>query len=316
MSPDLRVFLQRLYNTSVTTGQIPDVRTIYGNYNTSLFVSGEIADSQQLEEAKRILKGLFEIKATCYLQKSANEAPKEFDVEYHHFIYVEQVYYPAEYLEEPLALLDCTYWFQREGAIKALKRVYVHLADPISTHGIVVLKALVPKLNVLDGFQKVKMFGPIQGRNRNDSIVAYCTTPAAQNAVANAVVNLGPNCVLPDIPNFVHKVGPGVGIADEPPQVAVIREEKKKSQSFGKFLSKLIYSAWETYKQKNKTSEREFLELVEVALQTARINPDAPHEHPERTALENMGPEFANTLKSALSRFADQRPIRPFRSAG
>jgi HopA1 effector protein family len=190
------------------------------------------------------------------------------------------------------------------------------LADPISTNGIVVLKALVPKLNVLDGFQKVKMFGPIQGRNRNDNIVAYCTTPAAQNAVATAVVNLGPNCVLPDIPNFVHRVGPGVGIADEPPQVAVIREEKKKSQSFGKFLSKLIYAAWETYKQKQKTSEREFLELVEVALQTARINPDAPHEHPERAALENMGPEFANTLKSALSRFADQRPIRPFRSAG
>jgi hypothetical protein len=313
MSPDLKLFLQHLYKASVQTGHEPKIATIYGNYNTSLFVSAEIADNQQLGEAKRMLEGLMEINATCGLQKEADEPPVKLNVAEHYEFYVKHGFpFSAEGIEEPIDLLVCTYWFEREGAITALKRVYVHLADPISTNGIAVLKTLVPKLKHLAGFQKVKMFGPIEGRNRNDSIVAYCTTAAAQNAVAQAVVDLGGQYVQEDLPKFVHKVGPGVGIADEPPQVTVIKGEENKKQSFGKFISKLICAAWEIYKEKRKTTEQEFLDLVQVALQTAKINPDAPHEHPERTALENIGPAFATSLKSALIRFADKRPFRSY----
>jgi HopA1 effector protein family len=144
------------------------------------------------------------------------------------------------------------------------------------------------------------MFGPVQGKDRNDSIVAYCSTAAAQTEVANAVVALGPLYFYNDVPNFVRKVGRGVGIADEPPQVAVFQGDEKR-QSFGKFLSKLICEAWKTYNQKGKTSEPEFLNLVEVALRSAKISPDAPHEHPDCKVLERMGPGFATSLNKALS---------------
>ncbi|HXB70744.1 MAG TPA: T3SS effector HopA1 family protein [Candidatus Acidoferrales bacterium] len=300
MSPDLKLFLQSLYNTSVRTGHEPEVDNIYGRYNISLFELAEIADNQQLDEAKRMLKGLVQIGATSYLQNKWHD-PEEFDFRANHDYYVRHwPPNPPEGLEDPGDLLNCVYWFQREGAASALKRVYVHLAHPISTTGIAVLKALVPKLKTLDGFQKVKMFGPVSGRNRNDSIVAYCTTAAAQTEVANAVVALGNHCVQNDVPNFVRRVGPGVGIADEPPQVPVFNGDETK-QSFGKFLSKLICAAWKTYKQKRKTSEQEFLNLVQVALQAAKINPDAPHEHPDCKALELMGPGFAASLNQALS---------------
>jgi hypothetical protein len=303
MSPDLKVFLESLYKASVRTGQDPNVETIYGRYNISLLVLAEIPDQEELDEARRMLRGLVQIGATTYLQNEQHD-PTEFDFRINHDFYVRHwPPTPPEGLEEPKDLIDCVYWFQREGATSALKRVYVHLAHPISTTGVVVLKTLVPLLNKLDGFQKVKMFGPVQGRNRNDSIVAYCSTAQAQTGVAQAVVALGRGCVQEDLPNFVHRLGPGVGIADEPPQVQVFEKDEKR-QSFGKFLSKLILEAWKSYNQKAKTSEQDFLHLVEVALKTAKINPDAPHEHPDSKTLERMGPNFATSLNQALSAVA------------
>ena len=300
MSPDLKLFLESLYNTSVRTGHEPSIDTVYGRYNVSIISSAEIEDSKRREEAGRMLRGLLEIGATTYLQNDWHE-PTEFDVQANHDYYVlDRNPDDPDVLEMPEGLLDCVYWFQREGATSALKRVYVHLADPISTNGVIVLKALVPLLRTLDGFQKVKMFGPIQGRNRNDSIVAYCTSTEAQTGVARAVCSLDPRCLQEDLPNFVHRAGRGVGIADEPAQVPVFEGDEKK-QSFGKFLSKLICEAWKSYKQKGKRSLEDFLHLVEVALRAARINPDAPHEHPDSKTLERMEPNFAASLGLALS---------------
>jgi hypothetical protein len=299
MSPDLKLFLEFLYNASVRTGQEPNVDTIYGRYNISLLQSAEIPDHERLEEAKRMLRGLVQIGATTYLQNV--QEPVEFDYRITHDYYV--LHWPPnppEGLKTPEGLLNGVYWYRREGATSALKRVYVHLADPISTTGVAVLKTLVPLLNTLDGFQRVKMFGPVAGQNRNDSIVAYCSTATAQTGVAEAVLALGPHWVQQDLPNFVRRFGPGVGIADEPPQVPVFEGDEGR-QSFGKFLSKLICEAWKHYKQKRKTSKQDFLHLVEVALRTAKINPDAPHEHPDSKTLERMEPSFATSLDQALS---------------
>ena len=300
MSPDLKLLLQFLYNACVRTGHKPEVETIYDIYNASLFQLAEIADQEKMGEVKRMLRGLVQIGATCYLQKG-DQNPTEFDFRANYDYYLRHwPPTPPEGLEKPDHLLDCVYWFEREGATKALKRVYVHLAHPISTTGIVVLEVLVPKLETLDGFQKVKMFGPVSGRNRNDSIVAYCSTAAAQTGVVDAVVALGNRCVQNDVPNFVRRVAPGVGVADEPPQIPVFEGEGKR-QSFGMFFSKLICAAWKTYKEKGKTSEQEFLDLVQVALQTAKINPDTPHEHLDFKTLEAMGAGFPGTLNKALS---------------
>ncbi len=300
MSPDLKIFLQSLFNSNVRTGQKPDVIKIYDLYNISEMVLAEIADHEKVDEATRTLKGLVQIGATCYLQKNEGN-PTEFDVGANYDFYGR--HWPPTWhsgLESVDDLLDCVYWFQRESPTSALKRVYIHLAHPISTNGIVVLQALVPKLKSLDGFQKVKMFGPAAGRNRNDSIVAYCSTEAAQTGVVNAVVALGNGVVQKDIPNFVRPVAPGIGIADEPPQIPVFKGEGKR-QSFGMFFSKLICAAWISYKEKGKTSEQEFLNLVQVALLTAKINPNAPHEHLDCKTLEGAGAGFAVSLSKALS---------------
>ena len=108
----------------------------------------------------------------------------------------------------------------------------------MATPGIAVLKALVPQLNVVAGFQKVKMFGPVQGRDRNDSIVAYCTDKAAQAEVVRVAAGLNPGNFQPDLPNWVKVKHPGIGIADEPPQTEVFHADTGR-QSFGKFLSKV-----------------------------------------------------------------------------
>ena len=115
MSPDLKLFLQSLYNASVRTGHEPNVETIYGRYNISLFERAEIADREQTDQA---VKGLVQIGATCYLQKGPYN-PTEFDYRLNHDFYVRHwpPNPPEVGLEEPGDLLDCVYWFQREGAI-------------------------------------------------------------------------------------------------------------------------------------------------------------------------------------------------------
>lgn len=92
-------------------------------------------------------------------------------------------------------------------------------------------------------------------------------------------------------------VVPGVGIADEPPQVEVLIAEASHRQSFGKFLSKLILAAWSKNKAKTDVG---FLRLALIALRTAKMDPLKPHKHSLRAEVEAMAPGLNQALEDAL----------------
>lgn len=292
--PALFDFLVKLRLSKV--GCTPSVDQIYGQYNQSLLMTLELDDAFWDDQLVMLLTGLMEMGEECSFQVQGDQDPEPFNLEANFASYINHVP-PDEGVEHAGDLIWGVYWFGEDGAATAQKRVYIHLAHPIAACGVEVLKALVPKLRTVPGFQKVKMFGPQQGLNRNDSIVAYCTDEASQAAVANTARALSPRLFQADIPRWVKLVCPGVGVADEPPRTEVLQGEPKR-QSFGKFLSKLIWLAW----THNKSgTDDEFFKLVLIALRTAKIDPRNPHRHSLRAEVEEMQPCLALTLEKALT---------------
>ena len=294
-NPELFDFLMKVH----LAGGNPDVGDIYGDYNCSLLQPSEPDDNFWDGQLVILLKGLSEIGDDClYVQTTATGLPGRFNLKANYARYAQH----TEVEDGVLALdelLFFVYWFAKENAPDSEKRVYIHLANPCAAPGIAVLKALVPKLKTVPGFDKVKMFGPSQGEDRNDNIVVYCSTAAAQKEIASIAKALPPNLLQADIPRWVKQVAPGIGVADEPPGVELFHGDSSK-QSFGKFLSKLIYLAWTHNKSK---TDFEFLSLVRIAMETAGMDPLKPHKHSRKAEVEAMQPGLAERLERALSSF-------------
>ena len=92
----------------------------------------------------------------------------------------------------------------------------------------------------------------------------------------------------------VREVLPGVGIADEPPDVAL--DDDGGVESFGTYLSKVLYWALE---QCRDTAWDRFLDAAANALQAAGIDPMQPHRHPRRPDIEELDRRGRIALKSA-----------------
>lgn len=290
--PALFEFLMKLHRM----GGAQKVGSIYGEYNLSLLRPSEVDDDFWYDELIAVLKGLHEIGGQPQLQPDGRKPPREFNLDANVAFYSKTTT-SEEGVEEPDDLLDCVYWFGEDGAVSAQKRVYIHVAEPLAKCGIDVLKVLVPKLGRVAGFQKVKMFGPKTGRGRNDSIVAYCVDSASQKEIARTAAALSRTLFQPDVPRWVKCVAPGIGVADEPPSVEVFPGDTNQ-QSFGKFLSKLIWCAWE---HNELGTDVEFLRLVLIAFETAKMNPLKPHKHSLRAGVESMQPRLDEALEKALS---------------
>jgi hypothetical protein len=286
-----------LLKTLRLAGGKPDVVGIYRVYNHSVMQTLEVDDFFGESQLITFLSGLAEMRPDCIYLENRQHPPEVFNLDVHYAHYVKNSL-PADGLEEMADLLTCVYWFQKEGAVPAEKRVYIHLAPPLAESGIAVLKVLVPKLRTVPGFQKVKMFGPLEGLGRNDSIVVYCSDRESQKEIANSARALKPHLFQADLPRLVKPVCPGVGVADEPPGVPVFQGDDDK-QSFGKFLSKLIWLAWN---HNELGTDEEFLRLMLIALRVARIDPMKPHKHSRRAEVEAMQPGLAQVLEAELSK--------------
>jgi hypothetical protein len=303
--PTFALFLTQLHQRGKQS-----VEEIYGDYNRSLVVRTLDQDDQfWVEQLGTLLRGLREINRPVYLQKDEH-GPQPLDVAANCSCYLDGA--EVETAEAFEDLLFGVYWFEKAGGGASGKhRVYLHLADPIATHGVAVLRALVPLLDVIPGFQKIKMFGPIGGHNRNDSIVAYFTDADAQRTLAAAAGRLPAGHLQADLPQWVKAASPGVGLADEPPQTEVfrnvdtgtlpylddLRADDTGRQSFGKFLSKLI---WMAQLYNTDGTEEGFLERVLVAFRVARMDPRNPHRHSRSAIVEAMQPGLAQSLHQAL----------------
>ncbi len=278
-------------------GGNPTVRSIYDVYNHSVIQTLDVDGFYWEGQLITLLRGLAEIRPDRVFLETGKHDAEIFDLDAHCAYYVQDSG-TGQGLEEFTDLLDCVYWFEKEGALPAEKRVYIHLAHPLAESGIAVLRVLIPKLRTVEGCQKMKMFGSLAGLNRNDSIVVYCSDRAAQKDVANAAMALNRGLFRDDLPRMVKIVCPGVGVADEPPGVPLF-EGDTDQQSFGKFLSKLIWLAW----THNKSgTDAEFFRLMLIALRVARIDPMKPHRHSRRGEVEGMQPGLAEALEAELSK--------------
>jgi len=118
--------------------------------------------------------------------------------------------------------------------------------------------------------------------------------------VLDAVRTLKPKAFQAGLPAYVKLIQPGVGIADNPPQVKLF-EEDEEVQSFGKFMSKLICLA---YIHSVGRGVRDFLRQVLVAFRVAQIGPPRPHEHPRRAEVERMKANLYQALDTELKKMS------------
>jgi hypothetical protein len=275
--PALYNFLFKLHPSLM--GKKIDVQSgtniIYGQYGGSMLVKQEPDDDQLW---KLLVTLLSELKGDPFFQPDSRS-----DL------------IPMQKAVDTDALTATGYiWYDSGDSAMAQKRVYIHANG--CEGAVAVMNCLAGEI---DGdFRGAKLWGPYWWNKKVDTVVAYCTSEAGQNKVLRAVKPLKPAAFLPGLPAFVKMISPGVGIADNPPQVKVF-EDDEPVQSFGKFMSKLICLA---YLSSEGRGVRDFLRQVLVAFRVAGIDPLKPHEHSRCAEVERMKPNLAQMLATELKK--------------
>lgn len=176
------------------------------------------------------------------------------------------------------------------------KRIYIHCSSVANS-----LRVLRNCCGLLDhpscqGLMEMKIAGPGCG-GRLDTIVVYLADDSAVKSFLFLMQHLPipPDCFAAGVPMGIKEVKPGVGVADEPPNVGLIqpisfenvsaedRLENQEAQSFGSFLAKLIVIAME-----GTQNETEFLSNLIELFKLAGIDPADPHIHAGRQRLEEL----------------------------
>lgn len=175
----------------------------------------------------------------------------------------------------------------------ATKRVYVHATDMAA--GLRLMEAAAGWLDEIPGFLKIKICGP-GAIDRNDTIVAYLDDQWAQAELVRrfeAMLRQVPGLVADRLPPTVRRVGVGLGIADEPPEFHVYNADKGK-HSFGEFYASILWLALSTTPDcKLPTADgRHLLDNVLYVLRSLGVNPQVPHEFPDRERLVEFDRRF------------------------
>jgi len=270
--PGLWKLLQRTWN-NITS--IHSYSEIYAWYNEADYA---VAESYNPNEMNYFLRGLQELG-----KRAANYAE----------IRVQEPGWPtlADALQDPdfNNLWETFYHFVKKDRKAVTKRIYVHVAEPYVEKSLELMKALVEHLGKVKGFDAVKVAGPA-AVGRKDQIIAYLTDDTSRSEILSVLRKLSnqkTNAVLKKgAPLCVKEEFPGVGIADEPPAVGDLFNEKP-GQSFGKYLAQLIWFAVDEYLDAGHGKDK-FLENVQIALKTGGIDAKEPHLHAQRQSIETL----------------------------
>jgi len=184
----------------------------------------------------------------------------------------------------------------RFGTLRITKRIYIHGSSLANSMRI--LRACCGLLDhpSCQGLMELKIAGPGCGA-RLDTIVVYLTDDQAVKSFLFLMkhLNLNPGWFAHGVPKGVEEVLPGVGLADEPPDIGLIqvidfedvseedRLQNQEGQSFGSFLAKLMVIA-----MKDCHSEVAFLTNLLNLFRLCNIDPANPHIHGGRQMLEML----------------------------
>ncbi len=161
-------------------------------------------------------------------------------------------------------------------------RVYAHASSWRASMEI--MTAIVATYGKL-GISEVKTCGP--GSLRLDTIVAYLYDEDSQTKLVGIVSNLDPSYFTDSLPALVKRVGAGIGTADNPAKIAVIKERGTRF-SFGSFYCTLIWLALKTTPNviQPNAEARHFLDNLLFSMRALKIEPSNPQSFPAAAELE------------------------------
>jgi hypothetical protein len=165
-------------------------------------------------------------------------------------------------------------------------RVYVHAINWAS--GLEIMKRIVGEFGKNTGLWEVKTAGP--GEKRLDTIVAYFYDSASRDALVQFLVDMEvrhPGWFAVGLPPLVKQRGKGIGSADEPPQIKLVRGGDRR-HSFGSFYAAIFWLALKTTPNllAPKEEPRHFLDNVLYSLRLLQVNPADPQQFPAKSVLE------------------------------
>lgn len=202
-----------------------------------------------------------------------------------------------------VALLEIDLWSNfyhflsaKFGTMRITRRVYIHCSS--CPNSLRVLRACLEILDhpMCEGLMEIKIAGPGCG-GRLDTIVAYLSDDGAVDRFLKAMLmqNIPANCFAAGVPKGIQEKSTGIGIADEPPDIALLEPisfegiaeedhlQNQEAQSFGGFLAGLIVIALQ-----DTHSDVEFLANLVNLFHIAGIDPANPHIHAGRQQLEAL----------------------------
>jgi hypothetical protein len=276
--PDLYKLLQQVWDTS---GEISSSNGIYDLYSGQQEGTATTVDRSKLEA---FLDNLNKIQLFRFLDSQSKIKKGRVIVQGQGWPDLDAAWekFNAEKLKtDTLWLWSTFYHFEGEWE-GAYKRVYIHVAN-YADNVIEITTKLQSLISELKGLLKFKIAGP-GGVDRKDQIIVYLSDEQSQTEVIESLRDLK-DLFQPGVPMVVKQVEglDGVGIADEPPDVSL--EVEPRVESFGSYLSKVLYWALE----ESWYGEREqFLDAAEIALRVAGIDPKEPHLHARRMEIEEL----------------------------
>lgn len=164
-------------------------------------------------------------------------------------------------------------------------RVYVHASSPDAS--LEIMKVIVGQFGMNKGLWEVKTCGP--GAIRLDTIVAYlydAESAASLVQLLNATAEKKKAWFTDKLPPLVKREGPGIGSADEPPEIEIYRAQGTR-HSFGSFFSTLCWIALKnTPKVMEKDADsRHMLDNMLFSLRMLEVDPAKPQRFPAAKKL-------------------------------
>jgi hypothetical protein len=165
-------------------------------------------------------------------------------------------------------------------------RVYVHASSPDAS--LEIMKVIVGQFGVKDsGLWEVKTCGP--GAVRLDTIVAYLYDEASASklvALLNETAAKKKAWFIDKLPPLVKNEGPGIGSADEPPELEIYKGQGDR-HSFGSFFSTLCWIALKTTPNvlEKEADGRHLLDNMLYSLRLLEVDPAKPQRFPAAKKL-------------------------------
>lgn len=171
--------------------------------------------------------------------------------------------------------------------LSATKRVYIHALHAHAA--LTLLAACADWLDEIPGFLAIKVTGP-GDMNRADTLVAYLYDDGAQAQLVErlrALVQRQAGLVGDPLPPVVRRVDRGLGVADEPPEFRVF-EADDAAHSFGEAYAAIVWQALSNTPAVvlPMADGRHFLDNVLYTLRSLGVDPQRPHEFPDRERLK------------------------------